>query len=102
MPEEKEQRKPEQKPTEATGPVDLIRSQQNFIFRNFSKMPRAVQVLVYLMFTVLVIYSTYRLVDGEFAVSGQILVRGDQVWNPASGYEIGIGEQTFGTNSKGF
>jgi len=103
MPEDKTREEPSEEGTEKThetdaGPVGLVRSQQDFVFKNFARMPRWVQVVVYLLLVVVLVYSTIHLVSGEFVISG-LMFDGD---HPARGYEIRVeNDKSYGTNYDG-
>jgi hypothetical protein len=88
----------ENPPAPGDAPADLVRSQQDFVFKNFSRMPRWVQVVVYLLLVVVLLYSTVHFVDGEFVVSGSMF-DGD---HPARGYETRVeNDKFYGTNYEG-
>src|SRR5205809_849123 len=100
MPEDKTREEPSEEGVEKThetgaGAVGLVRSQQDFVFKNFARMPRWVQVVVYLLLVIVLVYSTIHLVSGEFVISG-LMFDGD---HPARGYEIRVeNDKSYGTN----
>ena len=75
---------------------------EKFISKYYIKQPRVIRSFTYIIFVILLVYSIYRLVGGEFSVRGRILVsQSETVLRPAKNYDVQVGDKFFGTNSLG-
>jgi hypothetical protein len=76
---------------------------ENFISKHYSKQPKWVRTIVFILLTILLVYSTYRITGGEYSVRGSILLQENQQdYKPVGNYDVQVDDKNFGTNSQGF
>lgn len=75
---------------------------EQFISKHYLRQPKPVRTVTFVMFTLLLVYATYRLIGGEFTVNGRILQKVEGGSKPAKNYDVQVGDRFFGTNSRGF
>jgi len=75
---------------------------EQFISKHYLKQPKSVRTVTFVLFTLLFVYSTYRLIGGEFTVNGRMLQKVEGGFKPAKNYDVQVGDKFFGTNSRGF
>ena len=76
---------------------------QRFIEKNFRQQHPAVRAVVYFLFVALFLYSGFRLIGGDFVVSGFMMTRAGNALSPVRELDIALPGDTarFGTNAEG-
>lgn len=75
---------------------------EKFLSKYYMNQPKWLRTIVYLMLALLLVYSFYRIIGGEFSVRGSILLQETQErYKPVKSFDVQVGDKNFGTNSLG-
>jgi hypothetical protein len=75
---------------------------EKFILEHYSAQPPWVRTFTFVIFVLLLVYAIYRMVGGEFSLSGELHQPAQGGGSErASGYDVKLGQKRFGTNFDG-